>query len=107
MLASLGRRRNIALALIAFAFALAGAASALAALSQGKYSVKLQDYGVASATYGGGSVFCAKGKRLVSGGTFWHTSTSAKPVPDAGVITNSTPTTDGKSWGSKAGESFE
>ncbi len=77
---------------------LAGAASALGALSQGKYSVKTHNFTVSSATYGGDYLKCAKGKRVVSGGAFWHASGSGKPVPDAGFIANSAPTTDGKGW---------
>ncbi len=95
MLASLGLRRNIALALIAF---LVGTAGVAEALTPGSYVAKTTNFSVSPRTFNGNYLSCPNGDRVVTGGGFWHASGSAKPLTGGGLLGNSTPTTDGKGW---------
>lgn len=83
---------------VAIALALACAADIAYAFTPGQYATKTTSFTVAPRTFFGDYLSCPKGDRTVTGGGFWHSTGSGKPLPGGGLLANSTPTTDGKGW---------
>jgi hypothetical protein len=92
-------RPSFILALVVIAL-VAVDAPATAAIHPGDYVVKQRDIPVAGTDpgFGGGSVRCGKGRRVVTGGAFWH---RAGDGPDATLdanIASSAPMPNGRRW---------
>jgi hypothetical protein len=92
-----GRR----IAVLAGTLALAGPPCAGAAINQGHYTVKTNGLTIKGGTAGGGTLTCPHGKRVVSGGSFWHEP--GDPAPRLNLakhthISNAFALDDGRSW---------
>jgi len=71
-----------------------------AAIDPGSYTVKEREFLIAAGSpgLGGGSVGCGQGKRVVTGGAYWHLE-GGGPAPSLYVyLSSSSPTPDGKRW---------
>ncbi len=92
------RARSLAVLLSAAFLAVAIAGPVSAHVGSGTYTVRKTDLTAASGESVGNYLSCPKGKRIISGGAFWH-QPGHGPDPQFGVyLRSSTPTTDGKGW---------
>ncbi len=67
-------------------------------VGSGQYKLRTTDLTAGFGQSVGGYLACPKGKRIVTGGAFWHRPGEGPDAQLAGYLTSSTPTTNGKGW---------
>jgi hypothetical protein len=92
------RRRSLAVPVGAVLLAVAIASPVSAHVGSGKYKLRTIDLTAGDGASVGNYLSCPKGKRIVSGGAFWHRPGQGRDAQPPAFLRSSTATTDGKGW---------
>jgi len=91
-------RRGLAAILGVILLAVAIATPVSAHVGSGTYKLRTTDLTAADGASVGNYLSCPKGKRIVSGGAFWHRPGEGPDALLGGYLDSSSATTDGKGW---------